>query len=200
MKKLEKYLSKESSKTIVASTTFSTYYQLGNCKIRVSDHYSSDTNADLCITYPENGGRKYLVSAKNSSKFYLWNTKEIMEFIPHLITYCNLITKNVKQNEEEQIKISKIVSKLSNLPKDLGKIQCRPRSDFWKDNEFEGLRILFSRELETNVTSLPLEFKTFLKSHCCGYVKALNLYKIAYIDNTTIEQTPELLSEIFVRI
>lgn len=74
MTRLEKYLLATASEIIEAETTVSRYFVIGNIKIRVSDHVSRNSDADLQVVIPYNGGTKYIVTIKdNSGKFLVWS-------------------------------------------------------------------------------------------------------------------------------
>ena len=62
MTRLEKYLLATASEIIEAETTVSRYFVIGNIKIRVSDHFSNNADADIQILIPYNGGTKYMVT------------------------------------------------------------------------------------------------------------------------------------------
>lgn len=85
MTRLEKYLLATASEIIEAETTVSRYFVIGNVKVRVSDHWSKMTDADLQVIIPYNGGTKYVVTIKESpGKFLVWNANQIKDFIPSL--------------------------------------------------------------------------------------------------------------------
>lgn len=81
MTRLEKYL--VATEIIEAETTVSRYFVIGNVKVRVLDHLSKMSDADLQVIIPLNGGTKYIVTVKDSpGKFLVWN--QIKDFIPSL--------------------------------------------------------------------------------------------------------------------
>lgn len=57
MTRLEKYL----VATEIIETTVSRYFVIGNVKVRVSDHLSKMSDADLQVIIPLNGGTKLLL-------------------------------------------------------------------------------------------------------------------------------------------
>lgn len=59
MTRLEKYL--VATEIIEAETTVSRYFVIGNVKVRVSDHLSKMSDADLQVIIPLNGGTKLLL-------------------------------------------------------------------------------------------------------------------------------------------
>lgn len=50
MTRLEKYLLATASEIIEAETTVSRYFVIGNVKIRVLDHWSKNSDADLLMS------------------------------------------------------------------------------------------------------------------------------------------------------
>lgn len=56
MTRLEKYLVATATEIIEAETTVSRYFVIGNVKVRVSDHLSKMSDADLQVIIPLNGG------------------------------------------------------------------------------------------------------------------------------------------------
>ena len=82
MTRLEKYLVATATEIIEAETTVSRYFVIGNVKVRVSDHLSKMSDADLQVIIPLNGGTKYIVTVKDSpGKFLVWNATQIKEII-----------------------------------------------------------------------------------------------------------------------
>lgn len=80
MTRLEKYLVATATEIIEAETTISRYFVIGNVKVRVSDHLSKMSDADLQVIIPLNGG-----TVKDSpGKFLVWNATQIKDFIPSL--------------------------------------------------------------------------------------------------------------------
>lgn len=199
MRKLEKYLLKKCDIYQESNSTNSKYFQLENCKIRLSDHFSHDSDScDLSIVIPLNKSTKYIVSGSDSSSTYLWNTNEITEFIPHLIKFCNLKHRQVK-SEVPEIKIVKILSKFigkKGLSSKINSIVGHPKNDFWSENEIPDLISVINSDLNCNITSFPKEFEEFLLTHCSSYNKLLNIYKAAYIDN----KLDNINNEILIRI
>ena len=59
MTRLEKYL--VATATEIIETTVSRYFVIGNVKVRVSDHLSKMSDADLQVIIPLNGGTKLLL-------------------------------------------------------------------------------------------------------------------------------------------
>lgn len=88
MTRLEKYLLATASEIIEAETTVSRYFVIGNVKVRVSDHLSKMSDADLQVIIPLNGGTKYIVTVKDSpGKFLVWNATQIKTLFLH----CRLL-------------------------------------------------------------------------------------------------------------
>lgn len=71
MTRLEKYLLATATEIIESETAISRYFVVGNIKVRVSDHLSSTSDADLQILIPTNGGTRYIVTIKESSTKFL---------------------------------------------------------------------------------------------------------------------------------
>lgn len=84
MTRLEKYLLSIARDVIDAETTSSRYILVGDLKIRISDHYSNNSDADLQIILPYNGGTKYTVTIKDSQRFLCYNATQIKDLIPYL--------------------------------------------------------------------------------------------------------------------
>ena len=76
MRKLEEYLKKHSNIYTESASTNSKYFEMENCKIRMSDHLALDSDADLHILIPINHSEKYVVLGNESTTCYLWGTKE----------------------------------------------------------------------------------------------------------------------------
>lgn len=73
MTRLEKYL----VATEIIEATVSRYFVIGNVKVRVSDHLSKMSDADLQVIIPLNGGTKYIVTVKDSpGKFLVCNSNK----------------------------------------------------------------------------------------------------------------------------
>ena len=110
MRKLEEYLKKHSNIYTESASTNSKYFEMENCKIRMSDHLALDSDADLHILIPLNKSEKYAVLGNENTTCYLWGTNEIIEFIPYFIKVCNLKKRKLKTNTDFVIK--KMVSNL----------------------------------------------------------------------------------------
>lgn len=199
MNKLEKFLTSQCNQYQESVTTLSKYYIIGNCKIRVSDHFTSKDDVDLSIVVPLNPSKKYIVSAGGESTCYLWNSKEIIDFIPHLVTFCNLKERKIisPNPDIKDLKLIKIKSKYlgKKNPQYVGKIVAHPGNDFWDEEQISILPLLISDELKGLKVEFTNQFKDFLKTHCCSYAKVLNLYKCLYIDNS-IDVTSELMIKV----
>lgn len=202
MNKLEKFLSTQCNQYQESVTTLSKYYKIGNCRIRVSDHFSISTDVDLSIITSLNKSKKYIVSAGGKSDCYtcyLWNANEIIDFIPYLVSFCNLKERHsISPNPDvKDLKIIKIKSKYSGRknPPVIGAVVCHSNSDFWKEEDVVILSGLISNELNGLKVDFTNQFKDFLKAHSCSYQKVLNLYKCLYVDNNI-----PVTSELMVRI
>ena len=199
MNKLEKFLTSQCNQYQESATTLSKYYKIGNCKIRVSDHFTSKDDIDLSIVMPLNSCKKYIVSAGGESTCYLWNSKEIIDFIPHLVAFCNLKERKIMGNnlDIKDLKLIKIKSKYfgKKNPQYVSKILTHPGNDFWIEEQISTLPLLISDELNGLKIEFTNQFKDFLKTHCCSYTKVLNLYKCLYVDNST-----DITSELMIKI
>lgn len=199
MTKLEKWLIKVSNNKIIeAKTTYSKYYYIGYLKIRVSDHFSFDTDADICITIPLNGGTKYCVSVPNSQMCFLWTAKQIIDFVNQFMFYKQLVTKNNKTIEHklelntDNLEFNKklTLKDICNFPKDYRALITKSNSIPFKGTDMILLENVLNIQFNTNCI-LSEDFKRFLLAHPMTVRKAALLYKIIIIDNKK-EFTEEL--------
>ena len=181
MRKLEEYLKKHSSIYTESASTYSKYFEIENCKIRMSDHLA-ESDADLHIIIPINQSEKYVVLGNENTTCYLWGTNEIIEFIPYFIKMCNLKKRKLKTNTDFVIK--KMVSNLikKGNPTYVNKIVSHANAQ-WEQNDIITLKGILEMDLNTKVPELPKVYVEFLKGNNITYPKALNLYKTLYIDN-----------------
>ena len=183
MKKLEEYLKKHSSIYTESASTNSKYFEMENCKIRMSDHLALESDADLHILIPINQTNgKYVVLGNENTTCYLWGTNEIIDFIPYFIKMCNLKKKKLKTNTDFVIKkmISTLIKKGN--PTYVNKILSHPNAQ-WEPNDIVTLKGILETDLNTKVPELPKVYVEFMKGNSITYPKALNLYKALYIDN-----------------
>ena len=182
MRKLEEYLKKHSNIYTESASTNSKYFEIENCKIRMSDHLALESDADLHILTPINQSEKYVVLGNENTTCYLWGTNEIIEFIPYFIKMCNLKKRKLKTNTDFVIK--KMVSNLikKGNPTYVNKILSHPNAP-WEPNDIVTLKGILEMDLNTKVPELPKVYVEFLKGNNITYPKALNLYKTLYIDN-----------------
>ena len=182
MRRLEEYLKKHSNIYTEAASTNSKYFEIENCKIRMSDHLALESDADLHILTPINQSDKYIVLGNENTTCYLWGTNEIIEFIPYFIKMCNLKKKKLKTNTDFVIK--KMVSNLikKGNPTYVNKIVSHANAQ-WEPNDIVTLKGILEMDLNTKVSELPKVYVEFLKGNSITYPKALNLYKTLYIDN-----------------
>ena len=182
MRKLEEYLKKHSNIYTESASTNSKYFEIENCKIRMSDHLALECDADLHILTPINQSEKYVVLGNENTTCYLWGTNEIIEFIPYFIKMCNLKNKKLKTNTDFVIK--KVVSNLikKGNPPYMNKILSHPNMP-WEPNDIITLKSILEKDLNTKVPELPKVYVEFIKANNITYPKALNLYKTLYIDN-----------------
>lgn len=182
MRKLEEYLKKHSSIYTESASTNSKYFEMDNCKIRMSDHLALESDADLHILTPINQSEKYIILGNENTTCYLWGTNEIIEFIPYFIKMCNLKKRKLKTNTDFVIK--KMVSNLikKGNPTYVNKIVSHANAQ-WEPNDIVTLKGILEMDLNTKVPELPKVYVEFLKGNNITYPKALNLYKTLYIDN-----------------
>lgn len=182
MRKLEEYLKKHSNIYTESASTYSKYFEIENCKIRMSDHLALESDADLHILIPINQSEKYVVFGNENTTCYLWGTNEIIEFIPYFIKMCNLKKRKLKTNTDFVIK--KMVSTLikKGNPTYVNKIVYHANAQ-WELNDIVILKGILETDLNTKVSELSKVYVEFLKGNNITYPKALNLYKTLYIDN-----------------
>lgn len=182
MRRIEEYLKKHSNIYTESASTYSKYFEIENCKIRMSDHLALESDADLHIITPINQSEKYVVLSNENTTCYLWGTNEIIEFIPYFIKMCNLKKRKLKTNTDFVIK--KMVSNLikKGNPTYVNKIVSHANAQ-WETNDIITLKGILEMDLNTKVPELPKVYVEFLKGNSITYPKALNLYKTLYIDN-----------------
>jgi hypothetical protein len=182
MRRLEEYLKKHSHIYTESASTNSKYFEIENCKIRMSDHLALESDADLHILIPINQSEKYVVFGNENTTCYLWGTNEIIEFIPYFIKMCNLKKRKLKTNTDFVIKkmISNLIKKGN--PTYVNKIVSHANAQ-WEQNDIITLKGILEMDLNTKVPELPKVYVEFLKGNNITYPKALNLYKTLYIDN-----------------
>ena len=125
---------------------------------------------------------KYIVIGHEGKTCYLWDTATIIDFIPHLIKYCNLQTKRLKDNTEFVIrkKISKKKNKKN--PPEISCILSHPKNA-WTNDEICNLKSVIEKDLDIKIDSLKPDYVKFLKEVGGSYAQMMNLYKALYIDN-----------------
>lgn len=218
MTRLEKYLLATASEIIEAETTVSRYFVIGNIKIRVSDHVSRNSDADLQVIIPYNGGTKYIVTIKdNSGKFLVWNANQIKDFIPSL-----QITKGLKEpvqvgprNKESTVqKIQRALGgstpSESSLTFNGEIITTRLKDKQLSSKQREVLKRVKSTWDISQIGCLPdmirmdlgcsgginEDVQIFLTCTSVTYAEFLNIYKIIVVDNNKVP-TIKLLQEAY---
>lgn len=204
MTRLEKYLQATADSIIYAETTESRYFIIGNIKIRVSDHFSKNTDADLQVIVPFNGGSKYMVTIRDSNgKMLLWNAQQIKDFISPLSLIKSLQEPIQKGSSNGQVTaVTKIQQALKNpLEKEqltfnreiinskIKKNKCsslmvkvlEKSKSTWNMQEISALSQLFKQEFGTG--SINEDVQIFLTCTSINYKEILNIYKIIVIDN-----------------
>jgi len=217
MTRLEKYLQASADSIIYAETTESRYFVVGNVKIRVSDHFSKNTDADLQVVIPFNGGTKYMVTIKDSNgKLLLWNAQQIKDFISPLSIIKSLKEPIQKGSSTgEMSAVTKIQQALNNplekntltfnrelINSKVKRNKCsslmvrvleKPKST-WNIQEIGALSQLFKQEFNTG--SINEDVQIFLTCTSITYKEILNIYKIIVIDNNK-KPTISLLQEAY---
>lgn len=218
MTRLEKYLLSMARDVIDAETTNSRYFMVDNLKIRLSDHISNNSNADLQIIIPYNGGTLYTVILKGTSRILAYNAKEIAGIIPFLLLDMGLkapireTPKGTIVRVSDKIELAKsgeakcttdinfkglVGSKLK--VNKLGAVQrgilSKSRSA-WNAQEINNLLMLFSMEFRRN-DGINEDFQIFLTCTSVNYLDVLNVYKTLVIDNNITKPTIGLLQKAY---
>lgn len=215
MTRLEKYLLATASEIIEAETTLSRYFIIGNIKVRVSDHFSKNSNADLQIVIPYNGGTKYMVTIKNNLKFLVWNANQIKDFIPMLQIIKGIQESEIGNNKPTAVqklqlaingnddkttslKFNGIVNttlKEKNLSNAERKIFRKPK-ETWINQEITVLPHMLKKDLKINHGYINEDVQIFLSCTSITYHEILNIYKIITVDNNSMPSI-KLLQEAY---
>ena len=210
MTRLEKYLVATATEIIEAETTVSRYFVIGNVKVRVSDHLSKMSDADLQVIIPLNGGTKYIVTVKDSpGKFLVWNATQIKDFIPSL-----QIIKGLKEGVQLKPKpkdsaVQKIQLALNNSNTDGGsltfdgtiiesrlkekQLTSKQREVFrrtkstWDISQIGTLPSMIKVDLGLSNGSVNEDVQIFLTCTSLTYKEILNIYKIIVTDKKQAE-------------
>lgn len=83
MCKLTLELKKISSNVIYATSTNSTYFIINNIKIRLSNHFSTNSDADLLIFHIHNSYTIIPMKVVNKQVLNFTNIRQVIEFIHH---------------------------------------------------------------------------------------------------------------------
>lgn len=222
MTRLEKYLLATATEIIESETTISRYFVVGNIKVRVSDHLSSTSDADLQILIPTNGGTRYIVTIKESStKFLVWNATQIKDFIPSLQIIKSLkeeIHLKLKPKESAVQKIQLALNsndtsegsltfdgtiiesklKINKLSSKQRKVLGKSKST-WNISEIGTLPIMLRADLKLQNGSVNEDMQIFLTCTSVTYKEILNIYKIIVVDNNMVP-TIKLLQEAYALV
>lgn len=222
MTRLEKYLLATATEIIESETTISRYFVVGNIKVRVSDHLSSTSDADLQILIPTNGGTRYIVTIKESStKFLVWNATQIKDFIPSLQIIKSLkeeihLKPKPKESAVQKIQLALnsndtsegsltfdgtiIESKLkiNKLSSKQRKVLGKSKST-WDISEIGTLPIMLRADLKLQNGSVNEDMQIFLTCTSVTYKEILNIYKIIVVDNNMVP-TIKLLQEAYALV
>lgn len=200
MTRLEKYLLSIARDVIDAETTASRYMLIDDLKVRMSDHFSNNTDADLQIIVPFNGGTKYTVAIKDSQRFLCYNATQIKDLIPYLI-----LIKGMKapfrrgQGKGATILVADKIAKcqtptlnwdgiILNTKLKLNKLGAAERGVFskskspWKADEIAALKRMLQMEFN-RLDGINDDFQIFLTCTSLTYEEVLNIYKIIVICN-----------------
>lgn len=219
MTRLEKYLIATASEIIEAETTVSRYFVIGNVKIRVSDHWGKNSDADLHVLIPYNGGTKYIVTIKDSpGKFLVWNANQIKEFIPSLQIMKGLKEAITTPLQPKDSAVQKIQLALNNTSTDGSSLEFngtiiesrlkekqltskqrevlrRPKST-WDISQIGTLPNMIKVDLGLKNGSINEDVQIFLTCTSLTYIEFLNIYKIVVVDNNKVP-TIRLLQEAY---
>lgn len=220
MTRLEKYLLATASEIIEAETTVSRYFVIGNVKVRVSDHWSKMTDADLQVIIPYNGGTKYVVTIKDSpGKFLVWNANQIKDFIPSLQLIKGMKTSVQKGPKPKDSAVQKIQQALNNnapaegcltfsgtlvestlkdkyLSAKQREVLRKPKST-WDASQVGCLPEMVRIDLKLKSSaSINEDVQIFLTCTSLTYIEFLNIYKIVVVDNNKVP-TIKLLQEAY---
>lgn len=218
MTRLEKYLLATASEIIEAETTVSRYFVIGNVKIRVSDHWSKNSDADLHVLVPYNGGTKYIVTTKDSpGKFLVWNANQIKDFIPSLQIMKGLKESVTSAPKPKDSAVQKIQLALNNTNPDANSLEfdgniiesrlkeknltakqrevLRRAKSTWDASQIGCLPDMVRIDLKLKSNgSINEDVQIFLTCTSLTYVEFLNIYKIVVVDNNKVP-TIKLLQE-----
>lgn len=220
MTRLEKYLTATASEILEAETTLSRYFVIGNLKVRVSDHFASNSDGDIQIVIPYNGGTKYLVTISNSpGKFVSWNSKQIQDFIPMLQIMKGLrssirdpnkkdllipVAQKIQMategsNSKESSLAFKGIIKSKLKENKLGATQrsvLRKGKSTWTYGEISSIPTMLGQDLGKGSVSINEDVQIFLTCTSITYEELLNIFKIIIIDNN-MTPTIRLLQEAY---
>lgn len=205
MTRLEKYLITSASDIMESESTISRYFVIENIIIRLSDHLSFNTKADMQIIVPKNKTTSYIVAIKDSTQCFVnWNAKQIIEFIPALQIIKSLTTPIIKSDVGKISTLVKIQQALKEPTKSTLEIKSpiitsssikekqrgakereiinRSKST-WVQNQISSLPVILKRELKlSEYAKINEDFQIFLSCTSCTYLDVVNIYKIL-IDN-----------------
>lgn len=222
MTRLEKYLLATATEIIESETTISRYFVVGNIKVRVSDHLSSTSDADLQILIPTNGGTRYIVTIKESStKFLVWNATQIKDFIPSLQIIKSLKEEIYLKPKPKESTVQKIQLALNNNDTSEGsltfdgtiiesklkinKLSSKQRKvlgkskSTWDISEIGTLPIMLRADLKLQNGSVNEDMQIFLTCTSVTYKEILNIYKVIVVDNNMVPNI-KLLQEAYALV
>mgnify|MGYP006916033726 CR=1 FL=1 len=200
MKKLIQQLIKASDSYSESISTFSTYYQIKNVTVRVSDHITDKTDScDLQVINPLNGGTKYIVFSPKSSASFLWNSNEIMNYVSFLVLQKQLESPNIKPTIKvtPQIFTGKIEELVFTTPllkvirdgttKAQQLLVCKSSKTAWKESEIDSAEKLLQEKYFPNENvSFNEDFRLFLMTTPCSFKQLLNIYSIIVRGNKKV--------------
>lgn len=192
MRKLEKFLEEKANDISHSNSTMSRYFTIGKLSVRLSDHYSVNSEEDIQIIYPVHGCYNYTVFIKNSTKILIYNSKEIENFIEH---YC-VIKELTSLDSPKEIKDSKVKFSIPYIKSRISvnnknyKLTLKEGRQPWTLGEIKKLGTLLRDEFGTN-KGFNNSFQTFIVGNYISYEQIISIYKYLVIDNDILKVTTD---------
>lgn len=192
MRKLEKFLEEKANDISHSNSTMSRYFTIGKLTVRLSDHYSINSEEDIQIIYPVHDCYYYAVFIKGSTKNLIYNSKEVKEFVEHYCVIKELtsidIPKDIKDNKVK-FSIPYVKSKISVNYKNY-KLTLKEGRQPWTLGEVKKLGSLLHEEFGTN-KGFNNSFQTFIVGNYISYEQIISIYKYIVIDNDILKATTD---------
>ena len=116
MKRIEKWLEKQSNYKQYAHSTISKYYSVKHLIIRYSDHVHWESEADIQIIIPTSSKCDYYtVIYSNQSRIMILNAKQIIDMIPTLADVKELSVVESKPSKEEAKEKSRVKESITEV-------------------------------------------------------------------------------------